>query len=227
MSGTPPILKAQREQLVHRTNGHVPPPRPPTGGGDGPDGDSTPGRPALDNLILAILFFIGAEIMFFAGLIFAFWILRLGAAVWPPPLQPRLPLGVTAINTLILLGSSVVVVAASRALAARDGRGGVRRLALAAGLGALFLAVQGYEWIRLVQFGLTVTSGAYGATFYTLIGAHGLHVFGALVWLATMTALTAHRGPAAARTVGLRACAMYWHFVVGLWPILFLSVYVL
>jgi heme/copper-type cytochrome/quinol oxidase subunit 3 len=227
VSRIPPILEASRERVVHRANGRIPPPRPPTGGGDGPDGDPTPGRPALDNLILALLFFIGAEIMFFAGLIFAFWILRLGAAVWPPPLQPRLPLGVTAINTLILLGSSAVVVAASRALAAGDRRGGVRRLALAGGLGVLFLAVQGYEWIRLVHFGLTVSSGAYGATFYTLIGAHGVHVFGALVWLAIMTALTARRGPAATRTVGLRACAMYWHFVVGLWPILFLSVYVL
>jgi heme/copper-type cytochrome/quinol oxidase subunit 3 len=227
VSGPLSILQVSREPVVHWTNGRVPPPPPPTGGGDGPDGDPTPGRPAFDNLMLAVLFFIGAEIMFFAGLIFGFWILRLGAAVWPPPLQPRLPLAVTGINTLILLGSSALVVAAGRALATGDRRGGVRRLALATGLGALFLAIQGYEWIRLVHFGLTVTSGAYGGTFYTLIGAHGVHVFGALVWLASMTALTARAGSAAARPVGLRACATYWHFVVGLWPILFLSVYVL
>jgi heme/copper-type cytochrome/quinol oxidase subunit 3 len=227
VSGLTPVLVDPRDRVVHRTNGRVPPPRPPTGGGDGGEGDPPPRRPALDNLILATLFFIGTEIMLFAGLIFAFWILRLGAPVWPPPLQPRLPLGVTAINTLILLASSVAVVAAGRALRTGDRRGGLGKLALGAGLGALFLLVQGFEWVRLVHFGLTVTSGAYGATFYTLIGAHGLHVLGALVWLAIMTALTARRAPTPSPGVGLRACAMYWHFVVGLWPILFLSVYVL
>jgi heme/copper-type cytochrome/quinol oxidase subunit 3 len=227
VSGLTPVLEGPRDRVVHRTNGRIPPPRPPTGGDDGGEGDPQSRRPALDNLILATLFFIGTEIMLFAGLIFALWILRLGAPVWPPPLLPRLPLGVTAINTLVLLASSVAVVASGRALKAGDRRSGQRWLMLGAGLGASFLVVQGFEWIRLVQFGLTVTSGAYGATFYTLIGAHGLHVFGALVWLVTMTALTARRAPSAARGVGLRACAMYWHFVVGLWPILFLSVYVL
>ncbi len=222
---TTPVLDV-RERTVHRTNGRVPPPPPPTGGDDDPSGDPSSGRPALENLILATLFFIGAEAMFFAGLIFAFWILRLGAAVWPPPLQPRLPVGITMINTVVLLASSWVIVTAIRALAARDRRRGLRRLALTAGLGALFLGVQGYEWVRLVSFGLSVSSGAYGATFYTLIGIHGVHVFGALLWLIAMAVLTRRQrltGPA----VGLRACAMYWHFVVGLWPVLFLSVYLL
>jgi len=54
----------------------------------------------------------------------------------------------------------------------------------AAGLGGVFLLVQGYEWVRLVQFGLTLSSDAYGTTFYTLIGAHAAHVLGALVWVA-------------------------------------------
>lgn len=180
----------------------------------------------MDNVILATLFFIGAETMFFAGLIFAFWILRLGSAVWPPPLQPRLPLGLTTLNTLVLLSSSFAVLTAVRALAGGDRRGGLRRLGLAAGLGALFLVVQGYEWVRLVHFGLTVSSGAYGATFYTLIGTHGVHVFGALVWLAVTLMLTA-RGRLTERPARLRACAMYWHFVVALWPILYVSVYLL
>ena len=222
---TTPVLDV-RERTVHRTNGRIPPPPPPTGGGDDSSGDPSSGRPALENLILATLFFIGAEAMFFAGLIFAFWILRLGAAVWPPPLQPRLPVGITLINTVVLLASSWVIVTAIGALAAGDRRRGLRRLALAAGLGALFLGIQGFEWVRLVRFGLSVSSGAYGATFYTLIGIHGVHVFGALLWLIGMTAVMKRRrltGP----TVGLRACAMYWHFVVGLWPVLFLSVYLL
>jgi heme/copper-type cytochrome/quinol oxidase subunit 3 len=211
--------------VVRRTNGRVPPPPPPTGGGDGDDRDREPGPRGLDNARLATMFFIGAEVMFFAGLISAYFVLRMGAAQWPPPLQPRLPILVTGLNTLVLLGSSVAMVRALRAR--RDHARLLRGLALTGALGVVFLLVQGYEWARLVSYGLTVTSGAYGVTFYTLIGVHGLHVLGALAWLAIVL-LGARRGrfiePPAA---GLRACGLYWHFVVALWPILYVTVYLL
>jgi heme/copper-type cytochrome/quinol oxidase subunit 3 len=175
--------------------------------------------------VLATLLLIGADIMLFAGLVFAFWVLRLAAPVWPPPLQPRLPLGVTAANTVVLLGSSAAMVAATRALA--RGRSGAvaRRLGLGALLGSLFLAVQGYEWTRLVGFGLTVSSGIFGALFYTLVGAHAVHLAAALAWLIA-TAIRAGRGRLPdSRADVVQACALYWHFVVALWPLLYVSVY--
>jgi heme/copper-type cytochrome/quinol oxidase subunit 3 len=221
------ILEAPvRPPLTRRTNGHVPPPPPPTGGGDDGERDPAPRRP-LDNLRLAILFFIGAESMFFAALISALFVLRLGMPVWPPPLQPRLPVGLTGVNTLVLLGSSVAMIGAGRALARNDRRRLVRALGLAALLGGLFLAVQGYEWLRLIRFGLTMSSSTYGTTFYTLIGTHALHVAGALVWVCAILALAAAGRFSADRASGVRACAMYWHFVVALWPILYVAVYLL
>jgi cytochrome c oxidase subunit III len=208
-----------------RANGRVPPP-PPTGGDDDPERDPARRR-LLDNAVLATIFVIGGEVMFFAGLVFSFWIVRMAAPVWPPPLQPRLPVGVTAANTVVLLASSGAMVAAMRARARGDGRGFVGRLALVAALGMLFLAVQGYEWVRLIGFGLTVASGAYGTTFYTLIGAHAAHVVAALGWLAFTVVLAAGGRFAGPRASALTACAMYWHFVVALWPILYVSVYLL
>jgi cytochrome c oxidase subunit III len=214
-----------RPPVARRPNGHLPPPPPKTGGDDGDDRDPEPRRPILDNARLATMFLIAAETMLFAGMISAFIVLRIGAAAWPPPLQPRLPVALTGVNTLVLLASSVAIVASVRAL--RDGAVSLAtaRLKSAAGLGALFLSVQGYEWVRLIGFGLTASSGAYGGTFYTLIGAHGLHVVGALAWLAlALTRLRAGR-ISPERPAALRACAMYWHFVVGLWPVLFVAVY--
>ena len=209
-----------------RAGNRLPPPPPPGGGGDdGPE--PTPWRPRLDNARLAMLFFLSAETMFFAGLISAFFVLRLSVAVWPPPLQPRLPLLVTGLNTLVLLASSLAMIAAMRAVRRADGRALVERLGAAAALGVLFLAVQGYEWARLIQYGLTMTSGAYGSTFYTLIGIHAAHVLGALVWLG-VTLMLATRGRFVdGRVSGLRACATYWHYVVALWPILYVTVYLL
>lgn len=217
-----------RPPRLRRTNGRrLPPSPPPTGGGDGPEGEPERGRAALDNLVLATMFFIGAEVMLFGGLVFGFWILRLAAPVWPPPLQPRLPVEVTGLNTLVLLGSSAAVVAASRALAAGDQRRAVDRFTAAAGLGSLFLLIQGYEWLRLIRFGFTASSGSYGTTFYTLIGAHAAHVLAALVWLAVTTMLTARGHFAQGPRASLRACVVYWHFVVALWPVLYVSVYLL
>jgi len=211
--------------IARRTNGHRLPPAPPTSGGDGPEREPGPRRPLLDNVGLAMLFLICGEIMFFGGLVSAFLILRMTSALWPPPLQPRLPIGVTGVNTLVLLASSVAMVAASRALERDDTRGLVRRLLVAAGLGVAFLAVQGYEWVRLVSFGLTVSSGAYGGSFYTLIGTHAAHVVAAVVWVAATVLLAARGRFADGRTGPLRACAIYWHFVVALWPILYVTVY--
>jgi cytochrome c oxidase subunit III len=210
-----------------RANGHVPPPPPPTGGGDGPEREPGPRRPLLDNVRLAMLFMICGEVMFFGGLVSAFLVLRVTAAQWPPPLQPRLPVGVTGVNTLVLLASSVAMIAAGRALDREDTRTLVRRLLLAGGLGAVFLLVQGYEWIRLVSYGLTVWSGAYGTTFYTLIGTHAAHVVAAVAWVGVTAWLAARGRFADGRTGVMRACAIYWHFVVALWPVLYVAVYLL
>jgi heme/copper-type cytochrome/quinol oxidase subunit 3 len=205
-----------------RTNGRTPPPPPPTGGGDD-DGDPSPRR--LDNVRVAMMFLIAGEVMFFAGLISGFLVLRMAAPLWPPPLQPRLPILVTGFNTLVLLVSSLAMLGASRAMRAGDGVRMVRGLAIAAALGALFLAIQGYEWMQLIHYGLTVTSGAYGATFYTLIGAHAVHVVGALAWLLVTLTMARHGRFLDGRTTVVRACAIYWHFVVALWPVLYVAVY--
>lgn len=210
-----------------RAGNRLPPPPPPTGGSGGDGPEPAPWQPRLDNSRLAMLFFLSAETMFFAGLVSAFFVLRLSVAVWPPPLQPRLPVLVTGLNTLVLLASSLAMIAAMRAVRRGDTRALVERLGAAAALGVLFLAVQGYEWARLIQFGLTVTSGAYGSTFYTLIGVHAAHVLGALVWLGVTLVLATRGRFVDGRVSGLRACATYWHYVVALWPILYVMVYLL
>jgi len=202
------------------------PPQPPDDRGDGDDGGpSQPSRPLLDNVRLAMVFFLSAETMLFGAFVSGFFVLRLAAPQWPPPLQPRLPIVVTGINTFILMTSSAALIAAMAAFRRRDRTHLVRGLALTAALGGLFLAVQGYEWARLIQYGLHVTSGAYGATFYTLIGLHAAHVMGALVWLLVALRLAARGQFLDGRTGVLRACAIYWHYVVALWPVLYVSVY--
>lgn len=223
---TPAIEAPPRPPSERRTNGRIPP-APPDSGGEG-DGDRERGpRRGLDNLRLAVLFFMGAETMFFGALISALLVLRLGMAAWPPPLEPRLPVAITGLNTFVLLASSLTLATAGRARRRGDRTRQVRWLRATAALGALFLAVQGYEWIRLIGFGLTLASGVYGTTFFALIGLHGLHVLAALVWLAVTTVLVARGWFGDGRAAPVQACAMFWHFVVGVWPVLYFTVYLI
>ena len=211
---------------LHPDRAGRPPTAPPPVNGHG-DGESwsSGGRPFISNARLGMLMLLCSEGVFFGGLIIAFLDLRLGAAQWPPPGQPRLPVGLTALNTAVLLLSSYMMGRARGAARAGDRSLLVRRLGLTWGLGGLFLVVQGVEWVRLVRFGLTVASGVYGATFYTLIGVHGVHVLGAVTWLGVVLALAARGRFTPGESTGLQCCAMYWHFVVALWPLLYLLVY--
>jgi cytochrome c oxidase subunit III len=168
------------------------------------------------------LMLVAAETMFFSGLIGAFIVFRVASAAWPPPFQPRLPVGVTGVNTAILLLSGVVIQLAMRARASSETQRVLRLLSATALLGTIFLLVQGYEWVRLIHYGLTLSSGVYGATFYTLIGCHGAHVLGAVVWLGVVLARV-RSGIAGRESVQL--AGVYWTFVVALWPALYVLVY--
>lgn len=182
-------------------------------------------EPIVSNARLALLMFLAAEAMFFAGLIGAFLVFRLGSTVWPPPFQPRLAVAVTGVNTVILLLSGLTMRLALRAVRLGSMEGLARCLLATVLLGVLFLGIQGYEWFRLIEFGLTVSSGIYGATFYTLIGIHGLHVLGAVLWLIVVLVQARHGRFTAQHHTGVETCAMYWTFVVALWPILYGLVY--
>ena len=171
------------------------------------------------------MLFIGAEGMFFAGLLSAFLVFRTGSTVWPPPFQPRLPIGVTAVNTCILLWSSYTMYRAVRAIRRGNTQGLVEWLRVTALLGLIFLSVQGYEWARLLQFGLTLSSSVYGATFYTIIGCHAAHVFGAVIWLLIILAMAKKQQFRPQHCIGVQVCGTYWYFVVALWPMLFGIVY--
>jgi cytochrome c oxidase subunit III len=195
------------------------------GGGEPQAPPVRPNTPIGSNAWLAVLVFLGAEAMFFAGLIGAYLVFRVASPIWPPPFQPRLPIGVTGVNTVILLASAVTMRLGIRAVSAGNVRKMIRLLGLTASLGAAFLAIQGYEWLRLIQFGLTVSSSVYGGLFYMLIGFHGLHVGGALIWLLVVFAFAKQGRFTKDRHVGIQTCGMYWTFVVGLWPLLYGLVY--
>ena len=178
--------------------------------------------PVMPSAVLAMLIFVSAEVMLFAGLISGFLIIRASAVgAWPPPGQPRLPLEETAFNTLALLVSGFMLWRARSAFAVAPARA-LRPLAIAVGLGAFFVLFQGYEWVMMIGQGLTITSSNHGSFFYLIVGLHALHAVAGIAVLSwTWWRL---RGGFLAGTT-FAAVQVFWFFVVGLWPVLYALVY--
>lgn len=168
-----------------------------------------------------MLILVVSEVMFFAGFLSGFNILRARSAAgyWPPPEVPLLAVVPTAVVSVALLLSAVAVY-----LAGRDSnrRSVVRKLRVGVLLAASFVGYQVYEFVVLAREGLDMVTTAYGGFFFTIVGAHALHCVVAIAILLWSLArvLRGELSPAM-----FRAVRVFWYFVVGLWPILYAQVY--
>ena len=177
----------------------------------------------VSNGVLGMVLVVFVEIMLFAGFISAYVIVKARApgSVWPPPNQPRLPFERTAINTGALILSGIVLLIAHRLHEkGRPRVGGL--LVVATLLGAAFVALQGAEWVALLAEGLTLTSSTFGSLFYTIIGAHALH---AVVAICALGWATARLRAGRLTKEALSTVALFWYFVVLVWPFLYFQVY--
>ena len=177
--------------------------------------------PIVQDGVLGMLIFVIAEVMLFAGFMSGFAIVKSQAPMWPPAGQPRLPLEETAINTAALLLSGAVLFLAQRRFRKKPAAAGLWLLG-AMLLGAFFVAFQGVEWAGLLSQGLTVTSSALGSFFYVVIGLHALHAVAAILGLAYAW-IRLQRGWLPASV--LNTAAVFWYFVVGIWPMLYATMY--
>ncbi|WP_412870155.1 heme-copper oxidase subunit III [Cellulomonas sp. 179-A 4D5 NHS] len=182
---------------------------------------------------------LASELMFFAGLFAMYFTLR--ATVpdeWAEQTQ-KLNLTFAAINTAILVLSSVTcqmgVWAAERFQPARTGsllqvgRWGMNEwMTMTYVMGAIFIGGQVYEYAELVHEGLTIASSPYGSVFYLTTGFHGLHVVGGLIAFLFLLgrSFAAKRFGHHEATTAI-VTSYYWHFVDVVWIALFAVIYLL
>ncbi len=169
------------------------------------------------------VFLLSESIVFFS-FFFTYIALRLLTPDWLPPgvSGPELSTFVV-INTLILLSSSAVIQFAERALSRHHLRRFRILWLMTALMGAYFLVGQGIEWSNL-DFGLT--TGLMGAMFYILTGFHGLHVLSGVILQVIMLVRSLIRGNYNNGHFGVSATTLFWHFVDGMWVILFSLLYI-
>jgi cytochrome c oxidase subunit III len=181
----------------------------------------------ISSSLLGMVLFIASEVMFFGGLFGAYFTIRSAAPEWPPPDTPHLSAIYAAVLTAILVSSSVTMQFGVWAIRKNNQRRLILWLAVSLLLGATFLAMQALEYANLIEEGMTLSSGVFGSTFYTLTGFHGAHVAGGAAFI-LIVLLRARSGQFTARyhdTVEM--ASYYWHFVDVVWIGLFSTIYLL
>lgn len=171
---------------------------------------------------VGMLVFMAAWTMLFAGLFFAYGLLRSRADAWPPADLPPPPRLVPGLATALLLASSGCVRQATRACRPWAHRASSRWLWLATLLGGAFLALQLAVWSALWRAGLRPDGGPYPSVFYGLTAFHALHV---VVGLAALTALSVRAGRRGTPRLGVDLWSTYWHFVGVVWLAMYATIY--
>ena len=181
--------------------------------------------------------FIASEVMFFSAWFWAFFdasiyadeAIQFGRVAatggqWPPQgIETFDPWHLPLLNTVILLTSGATVTWAHHALREGNRKHLLWGLWCTVVLGALFTAVQGYEYLHAP---FAFTDGIYPSTFFMATGFHGAHVLIGTIFLIVCLgrAYKDHFKPD--HHFGFEAAAWYWHFVDVVWLFLFVGVYV-
>lgn len=153
----------------------------------------------------------------------------LGSEYTPPAnFHPMHWKGLPLINTILLLTSGATITWAHWGLIKNNRKQLIVGMALTVALGIAFLCCQAFEYHEAyTEMGLTLGSGAYGATFFMLTGFHGFHVLlgTTMLFVILLRCIKGHFTPA--HHFGFEGVAWYWHFVDVVWLGLFIFVYML
>jgi cytochrome c oxidase subunit 3 len=174
---------------------------------------------------VAMLALILAETAIF-GIFVVAYIYYIGKSLTGP--YPRQVLEIPIFNTVCLLSSSFTIWIAERALK-RDARGAFRLWwAVTVLLGAIFLVGTGLEWKKLIYHdGLTISTNLFGTTFYSLVGLHASHVIVGLTMLSIVLIFSLTGKLKREHSRQLEVLSLYWHFVDGVWVVVFTVVYII
>jgi heme/copper-type cytochrome/quinol oxidase subunit 3 len=180
----------------------------------------------LANGKLGIWLFLASEVMLFGALFSTYIILRTGSVEWP---FGELSVWLGAINTVILISSSVTMVMAWASLKLNDF--GKHRLYLIATfvLAGIFLVNKYFEYAEHIHAGELPSHSTFLAIYYTLTGLHGLHILGGMVVMAYFVGPGARmwRSNPEQFVNRIEYTGLYWHFVDLVWIFLFPLLYLL
>jgi cytochrome c oxidase subunit 3/cytochrome o ubiquinol oxidase subunit 3 len=181
----------------------------------------------LDHAKVGMASFLVTEVAFFATLVttYMFFLVQPNDPIRPTA-RAVFSMPLTIISTICLLSSSVTAHYAVKRLEQGEQARFRQLLGLTILLGAIFLAGTAMEWTDLItRHKVTIASGVFGTAYFTVVGFHAAHVTIGLFLLSVLfgCALAGRLGASNSKAMDL--VSWYWHFVDGVWVVVFSVVY--
>ena len=176
--------------------------------------------------LLGFWIYLMSDALIFATLFATYGVLSTSYAGGPTP-RELFELPIVALNTAILLVSSITYGFAMIAMQQGKLRGTQIWLVITGLLGAAFVGVELTEFAGLIAEGATPQRSAFLSAFFTLVSTHGLHVTFGIVWLVTMMIQVRMHGLIPENRRRLMCLSMFWHFLDLIWVGVFTFVYLM
>ena len=187
----------------------------------------TEGRHHPENgSLLGFWIYLLSDLMIFGCLFATFGVLGRSFAAGPSGAD-LFDLKLVAVNTAVLLVSSITYGFAMIAMQNRSKRGLIGWLVVTGLLGAAFLAIELYEFHHFIHIGAGPQRSAFLSSFFALVGTHGLHVFFGVIWLIVLCLQVRKHGLTRANTRRVACLSMFWHFLDVVWIGVFTFVYLM
>jgi cytochrome o ubiquinol oxidase subunit 3 len=167
-----------------------------------------------------------SDCLIFSVLFATYGVLGRNYAAGPAPAD-LFDLNLVAINTAMLLLSSITYGFAMLQMQRDEKTATLFWLAITGIFGAIFLAIEVYEFSHLIREGAGPGRSAFLSSFFTLVGTHGLHVTFGIIWLITLMLQVTRHGLIVENRRRLMCLSMFWHFLDVIWIGVFSFVYLL
>ena len=186
------------------------------------DGDHHPQQGTL----LGFWLYLMSDLLIFAILFATYAVLGRSYAAGPSGAD-LFDLKLVAVNTGLLLVSSITYGMAMIAMQHGRKASVLRWLAVTGVLGLGFLSLELYEFAHLIHEGASPQRSAFLSSFFTLVGTHGLHVAFGCIWLFTLMTQVRRHGLTRENKRRLVCLSMFWHFLDVVWIAVFTFVYLM
>jgi len=178
------------------------------------------------NTLLGFWIYLMSDCLIFAVLFATYGVLSGNYAGGPGP-KELFDLPLVAVNTSMLLLSSITYGFAMLSSYRNNVAGTQVWLAVTGLFGAAFLGIELYEFAHMIHEGAGPQRSAFLSSFFTLVGTHGLHVTFGIVWLITLMVQIGKHGLNKANARRLACLSLFWHFLDVIWIGVFTFVYLM
>ena len=179
-----------------------------------------------DSTSLGFWLYIMSDCLLFAALFATYAVVGRNYAAGPSGAD-LFDLPLVALNTSMLLFSSITYGFAMLEMNKNNKRGVILWLGITGLFGLAFLGLELYEFAHLIHEGAGPQRSAFLSAFFTLVGTHGLHVTMGIIWLVTLMVQVNQRGLGPENRRRLLCLSMFWHFLDVVWIGVFSFVYLM